>query len=217
MTLSHPHRLLLLPALAALFLWLGLVGGADNPTDVAIVQALSVWRHSYPALTSGVIALTWLGSAYTTLGLVALAALWLWRKRQRQPALFLAATVLGGRLAADGIKLLYDRARPAFDLHPVVTSSSSYPSGHAANSMTAFVAVALLAAPAMIRGPALAVAIPLAIAVGLSRPFLGVHWPSDTLGGWSLAAMVLVTLSALRPDEAQHQVVGGHDAPRIEG
>jgi len=103
----------------------------------------------------------------------------------------------------------------------VMVSSSSYPSGHAANSMTAFVALALLAVPARHRRLALAMAIPLAIAVGLSRPFLGVHWPSDTIGGWTLAAMVLLTISATVPrvliaDEAQHEVVGGHLPPPVE-
>ncbi len=64
-------------------------------------------------------------------------------------------------------------------------------------------------------------AIPLAMAVGLSRPFLGVHWLSDTAGGWTLAAMILLLLSVFAPralaaDEAQHEVVGGHRGPAVE-
>ena len=221
MDFSFSRRCWLLIPLAALFVALGWLGGGANPADVAVIERLAAWRHASPGLTASVIAVTWLGSAYTTLGGVALVAAWLAWRRHRSTALLLAGTVFGERLIADGIKLLYDRVRPAIDLHPVVTSSSSYPSGHAANSMTAFVAVALLAVTARHRGPALAVAIPLAIAVGLSRPFLGVHWLSDTFGGWTLAAMVLLTLSAFVPgglasDEPQHDVVGGHGAPRVE-
>ena len=205
-----------------MFILFGWLGGGGSPADVAVVERLAAWRHSAPGLTRAVIAVTWLGSAYTTLGGVALVAAWLAWRHQRATALLLAGTVFGERLVADGIKLIYDRVRPAIDLHPVVTSSSSYPSGHAANSMTAFVAVALLAVPARHRGPALAVAIPLAIAVGLSRPFLGVHWLSDSFGGWTLAAMVLLAMSGFVPgglaaDETQHKVVGGHGAPRVEG
>ena len=214
-------RLLWLVPLGLLFLWLGAIGGGGNPLDVAVIERLAAWRHASPGLTGVAIAITWLGSAYVTLGGGGLFTAVLIGRRHRKAALLLFVTLAGERLLADGIKLLYNRARPAFDLHPVVTSSSSYPSGHAANSMTAFVAMALLAVPALDRGPALAVAVPVAILVGLSRPFLGVHWLSDTFGGWTLAAMVLLTLSVFAPralmaDEAQHEVVRGHRNPAIE-
>ena len=214
-------RLIWLVPLGVLFLWLGRVGGGGNPLDVAVIERLAAWRHASPGLTGAAIVVTWLGSAYVTLGAGALVtAVLIWR-RHRQEALLLFLTLAGERLLADGIKLVYNRVRPAIDLHPVVTSSSSYPSGHAANSLTAFVALALLAVPARDRGPALAVAIPIAILIGLSRPFLGVHWLSDTFGGWTLAAMVLLTLSVFAPralaaDEAQHEVVRGHRNPVIE-
>lgn len=213
--------MLWLVPLALLFLWLGWIGGGGNPLDVTVIECLAAWRHASPALTGAAIVITWLGSAYVTLGGAALATAVLMWRGQRKAALLLFLTLAGERLLADGIKLLYNRARPAFDLHPVVTTSSSYPSGHAANSMTAFIAVALLAAPARDRGPALSVAITIAMLVGLSRPFLGVHWLSDTFGGWILAAMVLLTLSVFAPralaaDETQHQVIGGHRDPAIE-
>lgn len=219
---SSRRCLLWLAPLVLLFLALGYIGGGGFAPDVAVIDRLAAWRHASPGLTGAAIAITWLGSAYVTLGASAMAAAaLLWRAR-RKTALLLFLTIAGGRLAADGIKLVYNRVRPAVDLHPVATSSSSYPSGHAANSMTAFVALALLAAPPRYRGPALAVAVPIAILVGLSRPFLGVHWLSDTFGGWTLAGMVLLIASVFAPralaaDEAQHEVVGGHHAPAIEG
>ena len=215
------RRALWLAPLGLLFVWLGWAGGGGNPLDVAVIERLAAWRHASPALTNAVIVVTWLGSAFVTLGVSAVVAATLWWRRHRRTAMLLVATLAAERLLADGIKLLYNRPRPAVDLHPVVTSSSSYPSGHAANSMSAFVVLTLLAVPARDRGPALAVAVPVAILVGLSRPFLGVHWLSDTFGGWTLAAMVLLTLSVFAPrvlaaDEAQHEVVGGHGDPAIE-
>ena len=91
----------------------------------------------------------------------------------------------------DNLKLLYARPRPAFDLHPTMIDSFSFPSGHTSNSMTAFVLFALLVVPAESRKAALAIAIPLAVLVGLTRPFLGVHWPSDIVGGWCLAGVAI--------------------------
>ncbi|QNN66207.1 phosphatase PAP2 family protein [Sphingomonas rhizophila] len=165
--------------------------------------------------------LTHLGSAWATLGATAVAAAWLLSQRQRMEAGVLAATVVGGRLLNDGLKLLYDRPRPAFDAHPVLTSSSSFPSGHAANTMIAFVAIALALTPARHRALALNVAVIVAAAIGLSRPYLGVHWPSDVLGGWLLAAMVLllsrIAQTSLCSPEEQHQVVGGHATPIDRG
>ena len=64
--------------------------------------------------------------------------------------------------------------------------SLAYPSGHSANSMTAFLATALIVTPPAYRGPLAAGAITLSIVVGLSRIYLGVHWPSGRdrrLGG----------------------------------
>ncbi|MGH6729368.1 MAG: phosphatase PAP2 family protein, partial [Sphingomicrobium sp.] len=125
-----------------------------------------------------------------------------------------AATVIIERLTVDGLKLVIGRPRPDFDLHPVMTHSSSFPSGHSANSMAVFVAVAMIAAPPAWRRPALAVAISLGLVIGATRPFLGVHWPSDVVGGWALGLLVVaLALAAGRRSgtiEAQHDIVGRH-------
>jgi undecaprenyl-diphosphatase len=104
----------------------------------------------------------------------------------------LGATVVGERLVIDGLKLLIDRTRPSFDLHPVVTHSSSFPSGHAGNSMAVFLSIALIAAPRAYRVRAVIAALLASLLVGSTRPFLGVHWPSDVIGGWSLGAAIAI-------------------------
>jgi undecaprenyl-diphosphatase len=184
-------------ALLALVLLLGLVGGFDNAIDVAAIRTLAVWRHDSPAITRGMIALTQVGSVYTTLGLAVVAALLLWFRGDRTNALLLFGVVVAERLTGDSMKLLYDRPRPTFDLHPVATSSSSFPSGHSANSMTAFVVIALFAVPERYRRLALTLAIGLASLVGLTRPFLGVHWPSDVVGGWAVAGIFILAAREL--------------------
>ena len=176
--------------LFCIFVAAGVVGGFTFPPDVAAVQELQEWRTRSPQLTLGVIALTQLGSIYATFGVGLAAAAWLFFTKQRWRGTVIAITVVGERLLVDGLKLALDRARPAFDAHPVMTNSSSFPSGHAGNTMAVFLTIALVAAPPRLRRPAVTLALILTGLVGLSRPYLGVHWPSDIVGGWALGAMV---------------------------
>ena len=104
--------------------------------------------------------------------------------------------VLGGRLVVELLKLAVDRPRPSFDPQPVAVSSLSFPSAHAANSMITFLTVALLIIPVRYRGMAVTAAISLSAAVGLTRPYLGVHWPSDVIGGWAFGTAWAVSLVA---------------------
>jgi undecaprenyl-diphosphatase len=69
----------------------------------------------------------------------------------------------------------------------------SFPSGHSANSAIVYLTLATLLTQA-IRGAALrryvvGAAIALVFAIGVSRVYLGVHWPSDVLAGWSFGAL----------------------------
>ena len=172
-------------AIAAL-LWSALVwlGGPLNRVDHAAIDALAGKRAAHPFLTQAGIWISLAGSAPATLGLaLAGGAFLMWRGRLRHAAALLAIT-LGGRLMVDILKLAIGRPRPDLDLHAVTIHSLSFPSGHATNSMTAMVAVALFCAPERRRGAALTFAIAASLVIGASRPLLGVHWPSDVLAGW---------------------------------
>jgi len=121
-----------------------------------------------------------------TLGALCVSRLWV------TAGLVLAATV-SGSLAVDCAKALVARARPDVVPHLVDVSSLSFPSGHSANSAIVYLTLALLLAQ-VIRGAALrryvvGVAVVLVLAIGLSRIYLGVHWPSDVLAGWSFGAL----------------------------
>ncbi len=204
--------------LLAIFVIAGWVGGVAHPVDIELIEAAQDWRDQTPRLIGGVIALTHLGSAYATLGGGLLVALWLGARGHYHRAIPLAAAVVGERLLVDGIKLLIDRARPAFDIHPVATHSASFPSGHAGNSMAVFLSVALIAAPARWRNPAVALALFLSVMIGLTRVYLGVHWPSDVIGGWALGAAIAIIATrvagrGLGPAEEEHEIVGGHRPP----
>ena len=190
-------------ALLAIFVTAGLVGGLVFPADVAVIRQFQAWRTQSPGLTQAMIALTHLGSIYATMGGGLLVALWLGFNGQRRRGFVLALTVIGERLTVDGIKLLIDRARPAFDVHPVVTHSASFPSGHAANSMAVFLTIALVAVPQPHRRAAVAVALTMSFLIGISRCYLGVHWPSDVIAGWALGGAVALVAARIANREAR--------------
>lgn len=185
-------RAVIVAALFSLCLAAGLIGGIDFPFDVAAIRHFEVVRASSPGLTIAAIAVTQAGSAWATIGGGLSVAAWLAWRRQLWLAGVLGATVVGERIAVDGLKLLIDRTRPTFDLHPVVTHSSSFPSGHAGNSMAIFLAIALIAAPRKYRLAAVVGALMASLIIGATRPFLGVHWPSDVIGGWALGAGIAI-------------------------
>ena len=78
----------------------------------------------------------------------------------------------------------------------VAVKTSSFPSGHAASSMIFYLAIAIvLTAGTRWQRAAVAGAICFSLLIGLSRVMLGVHWPSDVIGGWAFGMLwVLLTL-----------------------
>jgi len=180
----------IVPLLAALLLILaGWIGGPQNPADFASVAEATKIRSHDPLWTTAPAILTQFGSAYFLMPVSALVVLILYFADRRRSALLLFVTIAGERLLLDGLKILVERPRPDLDEHVVMTHSFSFPSGHAANTMTVFVAIALLALPKRHRFWSIPVAIALAAVVAATRPWLGVHWPSDIVGGWMLAAL----------------------------
>lgn len=155
-------------------------------TDVALLEALVDAGQASPALWIAARWLTELGSAPVLWIVTALAAFSLWRRDGVRHAALMFAVPATGRLGVELLKFLTDRPRPDLIEHTVFTHSLSLPSGHAANSMLVYLTATLLLAPG--RSATSVVAAVLAILIGLTRPILGVHWPSDVLAGWLLGA-----------------------------
>lgn len=94
----------------------------------------------------------------------------------------------GSGLLNSGAKWLFARPRPELWQSLTEHDSWSFPSGHAMGSSTLMLVLVLLAWSGRWRWPVLSVAVPFAALVGFSRLYLGVHWPSDIVAGWLLAA-----------------------------
>jgi membrane-associated phospholipid phosphatase len=200
-------------SLALIFILAALAGGPANGLEMALMEQLAMVRAHSPQLIRLALVLTEFGSAPITLSIAGGGSLWLLLTRAPGRALLLAGSVVAERLLVDGLKEWIGRPRPHLEILP---HSLAFPSGHSANSMTAFVATALLACPPRHRRLALAAALALTMIVGLTRIFLGVHWPSDVIGGWSfgLLAVAVALISGQRSGvlslKAQHEIVGGH-------
>jgi undecaprenyl-diphosphatase len=209
------------PAFAAflviLFVLAGMAGGPADSLEVSLMHWLAAIRADWPQVTRAGAALTALGGAPVTLTVAGGGSLWLLLRRTPGRALLLAVTVLAERTLVEGLKDWIGRARPPLDPH-LLPHSLAYPSGHAANSLTAFLATALIVSPPAYRRAAAIAALIMATAVGLSRVYLGVHWPSDVIGGWALgllavtAALAVGERSGALSLEPQHDIVGRHGA-----
>jgi undecaprenyl-diphosphatase len=184
--------------------------------DHLIIERAAELRAHAPEFTRFAAAFTMIGGAMVTLSLSAIAALALLLRGKPGAALLLAGTVLIERFMVDGLKDWVGRPRPALEPFLQLPQSLAYPSGHAANSMTAFLAVALIASPARYRWAATVAALILTVLVGCSRIVLGIHWPSDVIGGWAFGllcvgiALQVGERSAILLPEPQHDVVRRH-------
>jgi undecaprenyl-diphosphatase len=178
--------------------WLGMLIGGSGSVDRAIYQA--VYAGHRPALRAVAHILTLLGEPTLLIGASVLVALWLWYLGRGRAGAVLLAVILIGRAVTELQKYWVARARPDLEAHLVVVKTSSFPSGHAAGSMMFYLALALmLTAHSRLRFAAAAAAVLVSLLVGISRVMLGVHWPSDVIGGWSFG--LLWVLLTLRPAE----------------
>jgi undecaprenyl-diphosphatase len=113
-------------------------------------------------------------------------------QRRRHTAVYLLLAVGGGALASWALKLAFDRPRPDLVRHALPVYTSSFPSGHSMMSAVTFLTVGALVAsvqPSLVlRAYLLGSAALVTLLVGLSRVYLGVHWPTDVVAGWTAGA-----------------------------
>lgn len=174
-----------------------LLGGPQSRIDPDVL-ALFI----YPSLVPAARLLTHLGDVVTMLAAALLAALWLLFRGHRRRAILLLLIIVSERLLIEAMKTGFDRARPDPLGHQVAVHNLAFPSGHSANAMAGWLAIALLATSPRLRLPAVALALAFAVATGLCRLVLQVHWPSDVAGGWAFGAawtLLLVRLFGTAP------------------
>jgi diacylglycerol kinase family enzyme/membrane-associated phospholipid phosphatase len=142
----------------------------------------------------------WLAPIPLRLVVVVAAGVMLWRRHVRF-ALWMLLVTVAEWLIAPYAKLIFDRPRPTWDDPITVAEGWSYPSGHAAGAGY-FAAVAIVTTMALLprgwlRRTLTAVWIALGAVIGLDRVLLGVHYPSDVVGGWALGVLIVMAGWAL--------------------
>ena len=191
---AHPLEVAL-PVAGLAALWLTMLTLGAGPFDGAVLEV--VYGRGTPGVREVALALTRLGDAPVLIAIMFLAALVaaFWRKSARL-ALLIVAVVLTGRLLISAQKYGIARIRPSDHEHLDLVTNPSFPSGHAGNSMSVYLTIALvLSSGTRWAHSAAAAAVTLSVLIGISRNVLGVHWPSDVVGGWAFGLLwVLVAL-----------------------
>jgi len=175
-------------------IWLMMLLGGAGPLDRQIYQALYAGRD--PALVSIARVFTFFGEPTVLIVAGVVFALVMWARDHLRTGLTLVAVAMVGRAVSELQKYEFARVRPALEPHLVLVKTSSFPSGHSASSMIFYLTLALLLTHrGRWRHLAAAGAVLMSVLIGLSRVMLGVHWPSDVVGGWAFGLLwVLLTL-----------------------
>jgi membrane-associated phospholipid phosphatase len=195
--------LLLVGLGAALVTTFGLVELHDEILKASFEQrdqAIQSWVHGFtrPWLTEVMTALTWIGSPVVLVPGVTLAAGWMWWRGRKDDAVFVAAATLGGVALDEAMKLHFKRLRPDLPWAIVHEHSFSFPSGHSVMAMVLYGVIVYKtqdklsskwAKAALLVGACLMV-----VGIGVSRVYLGVHYPSDVEGGYFVGAVWLAAV-----------------------
>ena len=132
------------------------------------------------------------GGVVTVVFLTLSVAAYLALSARRRAALFVLVAVGGGEAVSTLLKLFYQRPRPDLVPHGMEVFTASFPSGHAMMSAVAYLTLAILLARVernrRVSVLVLALGMAMTVLVGVSRVYLGVHWPSDVLAGWCVGA-----------------------------
>lgn len=186
-------------------LWLAMMFGGTGPVDRQLYEAL--YAGGNPALANAARAASLLGDPRFLVPATVILAAWLWWRGHPRTALTLVIVTMAGRGINSLVKLDVARVRPDLQPHLVAETTNSFPSGHSTGSMIFFLTVALLLAH---RGPwrrwAAGGAVGVAMVVGVTRVMLGVHWPSDVVGGWAFGALWVILCLRLAEDLIERRV-----------
>lgn len=137
--------------------------------------------------------LTALGSFVALTAMTTFATFALWTLGYRHLGVGLAASVISATIASTGLKHVIGRARPDIVEHAALTFTASFPSGHAFISAVTMLCIAGFVGLASRRGDITRLCYVFAwvmiALIGVSRVYLGVHWPTDVLAGWCLGVV----------------------------
>ena len=195
---------MLMPALAGVLLLLAALCLAATRLDRPLMESL----YLHPAALLPVMqVLTRLGSLAVLIPASVLGIGFAIRHHGRDLALRLGIGMAVAEAFTELIKFLLARARPDFP-HQVTAGGGSFPSGHSLNSVVVWCLLALVIASVGWRRKLWARALyVLPLLVGWTRVYLGVHWPSDVLGGWGFGLLLVAAIVGGKPRPSPDAII----------
>ena len=148
-----------------------------------------------PVLDKVMLGFTFLGEPVILLIVCLILSIWLLTRGQRSQATILIIAAAGAVALNNLLKLLFGRARPMLWERIVDVGQYSFPSGHAMISMVIFGMIGYLLSSKfpLWRIGIISLTILLVTGIGLSRLYLGVHWPTDIVAGYAAGLVWLIT------------------------
>lgn len=174
----------------------------------AFDRIILLWIHSFanPNLDGIMQTVTRLNDPQTAVTVVLLAmSLLLWRQHYQEAKIF-AIDCVGGVILSYGLKSVFGKTRPDLWESTIKEVSFSYPSGHALGSTVLYGFLAYLLATRYPQWSWLIylLAVSLIGLIGLSRLYLGVHWPTDIIGGYGIGFLwVMLCITMLKLQKMQ--------------
>jgi membrane-associated phospholipid phosphatase len=185
--------------IAAVALFIGLSTEVQERATIGLDVATLWWLHQFatPGLNRVTTAFTNTGGPLAIVAMTAVAVAGLAWARRRRAAVLLALGVGGAAGINVLLKLSFHRVRPALWVPVVHESSFSFPSGHAVASSALALSVIMLGWDTRWRWPVTVLGLAYALLIGLSRVYLGVHYPSDVAGGWIVGCVWVAAVWAI--------------------
>jgi undecaprenyl-diphosphatase len=191
----------MLSAIAALFFfgWLADEMLEDDLRRFDEVVRQFIHGFAFPALTSIMQTASFLGSTLflVIFGVIIIIALYL--RKHRRGAVIFTITTIGSSLLLTTLKVAFKRIRPEPFFDTILPASYSFPSGHSLGSFCFYGALAAILT-ARIENFRLKLIVRISAAamillIGISRIYLGVHYPSDVVAGYAVGLIWVVTIA----------------------
>lgn len=182
--------------LLILFILAKLAGEVLERDAFAFDTTFLLWLHQFanPNLDNLMLLITNLGDPIIAVIVAGVSILLLWWRHYREEAKVFVLACLGGLILNTGLKLFFSKPRPELWHHLISEKSFSFPSGHALGSMVLYGFIAYEFATHYPHFAKLiySLAVILIAAIGISRLYLGVHWPTDIIAGYGVGFLWLV-------------------------
>lgn len=198
------HRLSRLVAAFMLF-WIPVIIFSKLANEIVDRQPIGMdnsiltWIHSLtnPIFDGIFLFFTTIGNIEYILPITLLIVIYLLYKKQRLYAIFVSFGVGGAALSNLILKLIFQRSRPNF-WHLLITETGySFPSGHAMMSSALILCIMVILWKTRWKWPSLILGLCVVGLIGVSRLYLGVHYPTDVIAGWSVSLAWIVIVFAI--------------------